>query len=229
MSIFSTLFSPAPATAPAVPATAPTTDNQTPQSPMDNFASLWDNTVIGADGKPITPDPNAAEANAALFNVDPKAIQETVGKMNFIGQIPPKVQEALKAGGDDAVKANLYLMNQTSQQAFSQAMQMMPKMIEAALEKQAANFESQVSNVVKKNNLQTELRSSNPIFAHPAAAPLIQSLEAQYLQKYPNASPQELSKMAQNYLADFAGSILGTNKPAPQTAADKGRDFSDFF
>ena len=182
---------------------------------MDSFKDLWQNTDT-----PKTDD--------SLFSVDPKALQSTVGKMNFLGSIPPKVQEALKTGGEEAVKANLYLMNQVAQQSFAQSAQATAKIVEAALAKQAEAFESKVSQVVKKQGMSENLRSSNPVFAHPAAEPILQGIQSQLLSKYPNASQQELAQMAQNYLSTFASEITGANKPK-EKSSKTDTDFSDFF
>ena len=223
MSFFQSLFQAAPATAtPAAPVDngQPQPPQQTqqptePASPMDSFKDLWQNTDT-----PKTDD--------SLFSVDPKALQSTVGKMNFLGSIPPKVQEALNTGGEEAVKANLYLMNQVAQQSFAQSAQATAKIVEAALAKQAEAFESKVSQVVKKQGMSENLRSSNPVFAHPAAEPILQGIQSQLLSKYPNASQQELAQMAQNYLSTFASEITGANKPK-EKSSKTDTDFSDFF
>lgn len=227
MSFFQSLFASAPAqTAQAQPNPQDNNQNQSqqtqtqsnePVSPMDSFKDLWQNA-----------DTQGTQADDSLFNVDPKALNDTVGKMNFLGSIPPKVQEALKAGGEEATKANLYLMNQVAQQSFAQSAQATAKIVEAALAKQAEAFESRVSEVVKKNGMTDELRSANPVFAHPAAEPILQGIQAQLIKKHPNASQRELAQMAQNYLATFAGEITGANKPKAGTSkADT--DFSNFF
>ena len=230
MSFLSSMFNAAPAAATTQPAQQqqqqPSAEQQQqqqqqqPQSPLDNFAEIWQN--------PTNDENNATEQPASMFSVDPKELQAAVSKMNFLGHIPPKVQEALKAGGEDAVKANLYLMNQASQATFSQMMQATAKIVEAALAKQAEGFESNVSGVIRKNALQSGIADKNPMLAHPAAAPLIKSLEAQLLQKFPNASPQELTDMAHSYLTNFAEVV----KPSKQTTQKSGRDdtdFSEFF
>lgn len=196
-------------------------DQQASVSPLDSFKDLWQ-----------TDPSQKAEVNPldTLFSVDPKAMQETVGKMNFLGQIPPKVQEALKAGGDDAVRANLFLMNQAAQQAYMQNAQTTAKIVEAALKKQAETFESQVSGIVKKNNFNSELTNANPVLAHPAAAPMIEGIKQQLLVKHPNASPQELAGMAQQYLISFADTLTGkSQKEAEKGTIPANQDFSDWM
>ena len=231
MSFFASMFGGAPAQAQA-PAQNQQPVNQEQQnqqqnqpaaqnSPLDSFSDLWNNA--NQDGSQ-TPD----GAPGSMFNVDPKALNETVTKMNFLGAIPPKVQEALKAGGEDATKANLYLMNMVAQQSFAQSAQATAKIVEAALAKQAQDFESRVSDVVKKNTVREDLSSANPVFKHAAAAPILQSLEAQMIKKYPNASPTEVSKMAQDFLTHFASEISGSNKPK-ETGKSNGTDFSSFL
>ena len=66
------------------------------------------------------------------------------------------------------------------------------------------------------------------MFKHAAAAPILQSLEAQMIKKYPNASPTEVSKMAQDFLTHFASEISGSNKPK-ETGKSNGTDFSSFL
>lgn len=228
MSFFQNLFGAAPAAA-AAPAPAQGQQQQNaepakpaaPTSPLDSYNDLWQNPdTQGANNG--NPDANA------LFNVDPKALQETVGKMNFLQNIPPKIQEALKSGGEEATRANLYLMNQVAQQSFAQSAQATTKIVEAALAKQAEAFESRVSEVIRKQGASEQIKSANPVFAHPAAAPILQGIQQQLQVKHPNASASEIASMAQNYLQTFASEITGANKPK-QTASKSDTDFSDFF
>lgn len=228
MSFFQSLFG-APAAAPQNNSAAP--QGQQPQgqsqeqqavepaSPLDSFKDLWQN-ANNEQGNDSSSD--------ALFNVDPKALNETVGKMNFLGNIPPKVQEALKAGGEEAVRANLYLMNQVAQQSFAQSAQTTTRIVEAALAKQAEAFESRVSEVVRKQGASEQLKSANPAFSHPAAAPILEGIQVQMQKKFPNASASEIANMAQSYFTTFAQEITGAGKPKAKPGKSDS-DFSDFF
>lgn len=207
---------------PAAQQTAQTTSSAE-SSPLDQFAALWQNDTKSQEQQV---DPNK------IFNVDSKALNAQVKQMNFLGTIPPKVQEALKAGGEDAVKANLYLMNQASQSAFAQVTQLVPNIIEAALAKQSEQFESRVAEVVRKNALSNTLIETNPIAANPAAQPIVQLVQQAILQKHPNATPQQMAEMTGQYLNNFAQAVQAPQQRAAEAEKQKqnaSTDFSAFF
>lgn len=197
----------------------PATAQNSESSPLAGFENLWQNDD---NSQGIKTDPNK------IFNVDAKALSAEVGKMNFLGQIPPKVQEALKAGGDDAVKANLYLMNQTAQAAFAQITQLVPHIVETALAKQGEQFESRVSDVVRKNQLSNTLTETNNLASNPAAQPIVNALRDQILQKYPNATPQQAAQMLNDYLGKFAEAVSAPEKAKQQAEQKKASAATDF-
>lgn len=178
------------------------------KTPLDDFAKLWET------------DPNAAApANTSVFgDVDPKKFMEAAGKVNFSKAITPDQLTAIAAGGEAGVAAFAAAMNSVAQNVYAQASFASTKITEQALAKARETFEASIPNLVKQQNASDALRGENPIFSHPAAAPILQAVQSQMAVKFPNATATELTAMAKTYLENFA---TGITAPATAAAATK--------
>jgi len=248
MSIFSTLFGGANAnTAPAQPTPgniptnvtqpnptnptvpagnppAPTTPTEPtpPTNPMDNFSDLW---------KPVEVDPkNPNPDNQPIISVDPKALAEAARKTDFSKMITPEHMQAIAQGGEAAQQAFAQAMNAVAQGVYAQSAFASTKIVEQALAKAQERFESSIPSHVKKLQVSENLRSENPALSHPAAAPILGALESQFTMKHPNASSTEISKMAKDYLEQFAGAVNAPKLEAEKLAQqkDQGKGTTDW-
>ena len=70
-----------------------------------------------------------------------------------------------------------------------------------------------------------KLKAQNPIFSNPAVAPIIEATTSQLQTKYPDASPAELTQMAQDYV--LAMSQAFNPETPPETPAGE-TDWSDW-
>lgn len=191
-------ISPNPPALQAVPGqgTTPVTDTpaseSTSKSPLDQYTDLWKT------------DANQTTTPAPLFNVDQNKLLEAASKNDFSKVLSPELVQKIQSGGADAMQAMLQAMNQMSQNVYAQNAFATTKILEQALEKQAKAFEEKLPSIIKSQNVSDNLRNENPIFKHPAAATMLDSLKAQVAIKYPDATAQEQMKMAQDYLISFA-------------------------
>lgn len=202
-----------------VPATVATQEN-TVKSGLDAFADIWNTEANqGAQGQP-------------LFNVSHDKMIEAARKQNFTAGINPELAAKITAGGPEAVVAMMEMMNTVAQNAYAQSAFAGTQLITGALDKSQFAKASDIDSRVKALGLDANLRTENPMFAHPAAQPLLQSVQAQLLTKFPNATPAELTKMAQDYLISFA---QGVNAPQQQQQQQQnakdagGMDWSKFL
>lgn len=243
MSIMQTLFG-------AKPNTAPTTPGNIPAAP----------TVLTTPGNPtapVIPDPKAAtgdkpepqgldkfsdlfiiDPNATpkkdepLFNIDPVKLAAAAKNNDFTKAVTPELLAAIAAGGEGAVKATMDAMNAMAQKGFGDSAMATSKMIEAALAKQQEKFLEQLPAIMKTQTLSENLRTANPIFNHPATAPILKMFQEQVAIKHPHATVAEQQALAIEFVTSFADAA---NPQKPDTASSgKGgkpaeSDWSSFF
>lgn len=202
---------------PTVPASS-MQDPAAPVSPLDEFKDLWQN------------DPNAKPpVKEPLFNIDPAKLAAAAKGNDFTKAITPEMMQAIAAGGEGAVAATLAAMNAMSQKTFGDSALATTKIVEQALEKQSKQFQEMLPNLIKNQNLSENLRNTNPIFNHPAAAPILDMFKNQVAQKFPNATAAEQQEMAMKYVKSFAEAANPAAPSAQQVAAASETDWSSFL
>ena len=220
--IFGTTSSPdgaqlPPATVAVTPPAAQTTP-PAEVSPLDNFKSLWEpSTSTDVDG--------TLPANM-FAGADPTKMLEAARKVDFSKSIPPDVLAKITAGGPDAASAFAQALNDVSQRAYAQSSFASTKIVEAALAKFQEGLDNRLPSQIKKHQVSDSLRESNPALQHPAAAPIMEALQAQLSVKFPNATVTELKDMAGDYLTQFAGLASPKKKDA---ATPANEDWGKFF
>lgn len=208
-----------PATAPngVVPPGTPTTTPEN-KTPLDQFADIW---------KIEPTDPNKTQAGV-FGDVDPKKFMEAAAKVNFTSNITPDKMQAIAAGGEEAVKAMMEVMNAVAQNAYAQATFAATRITEQGLGKAKEGFMAELPQHLKAHATTEALRNENPVFSHPAAAPIIDALKTSLVTKYPNASQSELTGMAKQYLEALSGSFAPA-APATTTKTSTEEDWSKFL
>lgn len=220
MSLLDNIFgskAPAPATAPTTAAekaaatnpTVPSSENTPPpgaetKSSLDSYSKLWD------------PENNTTQ-NQPLFNVDPAKFQETVGKMDFTKVIPAELLAKVTQGGEEGTAALLAAVNLTSQATFAQATQVTTSLVEQAVAKTKEAFLAEIPGMLKAQQVSESLRNENPIFSHPATAPILEAIKDRIIKANPTATAGEVTSAAKDYLNQFAAGITG---PATLTASE---------
>lgn len=202
-----------PAAAPEAPAA--------PANPLDEFKNLWE---APKEGDPTPPNFDPTK----LFQIDPAKIQAAVGQMDFTQSVTPDLLQQVTAGGEGAVQALAKVMNTVAQTAFAQSMLGASKLVETAMVKANDSLDARMKEGIRQQQISTQIRETNPALNHPAAQPLVAALEAQFTQKYPTASPTEITKMAQDYLVKFA-SVANPSSPSQQQTTPPGEDWEKFF
>lgn len=200
---------PAHADNPTVPADSVKSDTPNPLAGLDQFKDMW---------APVDPA-NAPKPPEAMFaGVTQEGLQTAAKKNDFSKVVTPEMMQAIAGGGDQAVAATLQAMQAMSQKSFADSAFATTKIVEQALAKQQTQFEAMIPGLVKNQTVSDNLRNANPIFNHPAAAPILDMFKNQVLQKYPNATAAEQQEMAMKYITNFAEAAT---PPKPQSAAQK--------
>lgn len=190
-------------------------------SPLDAFTEVF------------KVDPNkAVMPNDPLFKMDEQKLAESIANMEFAPQIQPDIMHKIMAGDAGALQK---LLNQSTQQAFRQAVQMTQKMVEHGVTTSASRMETQLPDKFRSMQAQQTLQD-DPVFSHEAMKPMVSALQQQFSAKYPNASGPQISKMVKDFMQATAETISPQKAAAPQNAAeffakgDQGNtNFFDFF
>lgn len=199
------------ATTPAAGSATPTeTDN-----PLAPFAELWKN-------EPKSPNDAAPEPD---FNLTQEAVHGIVSKTDFSKVVSPEHMAAMVAGGEGAQAAFAAALNQVAQHTMVQSTlvnnKLAQKQIEAAIKAQLVKMPS----TLRQQSSADHLNSNNPLFSNPAVKPVIEATHAQLLQKFPNATNAEITKMTHDYVLALGSSFA---PPAPVTTEPGDTDWSNF-
>ena len=175
------------------------------EAPLDQFKDVWNPTPV---------DPNAPQD----IPIDAAKIFEAAGKVNFSQVLSREDLAKVSEGGEGAVQILIDSMNKISQATYGQSIVAANKMVDIAVAKATKKFEDSIPNLVKKQALGDNLYTKNPAFSNPAIAPVIEALKSQLAEKFPKATPTELTSLAENYLSGAAALI----SPPSQMATKKG-------
>lgn len=201
---------------PTVPAGTVDASKKEPASPLDQFNDLW---------QPNAADPNA---NQPLINVDPKQLADAARKTDFSKMVTPEQLAAISQGGEAAGAAFMQALNSVAQGVYAQSAFATTKIVEQAVNKARDQFQADIPAHVKKLQVSDNLRQDNPVYNHPAAAPILGALEAQMTMKFPNASATEITSLAKQYLENFAGMVNAPAEAAKAAAAKKDSKDTDW-
>ena len=172
-------------------------------NPLDKFKDIWQ-PPTGADGKPIQ-----RTKQKAIPNLDPGKIMEFASKQDFKKFVKPETLAAIAKGGDEASAAFAQAMQDIGSSTFASAITASGQMMQAALDRQAEQFESGMNERFTRFSLRENLSNKNPVLKHPAAKPIVEALQATLANKYPDASAAELQSTAEEFLTAFTSSLSG--------------------
>ncbi len=184
-------------------------------SPLEKFAKIWET------GTPDKGNPPQQENT-----LTPEKMMEAAAKVDFSKVIDRETLNKINAGGEEALNALVAIINKTSQTVYGQSTVVAKKLVDQAVATAQDEFAAKIPGLVKQQSMREGLLADNPAFKDPAVAPIVEALQQQFAQKYPNASAGELQKMAQEYFAG-AASVLNPNKPA-KTSSAPGREEIDW-
>jgi len=192
-------------------------------SPLDDFGDIFKID----DKKALPTDPLAEK----LFNFDQTKFMAAVDKMNFAGSITPETMQKIQSGDTTALTTAL---QGTGKTAFASAIQMLLPIMESSITKNNARFKSILAAEVR--NVQIgQGRPENEALNHPAAAPVLGALKTQISSQFPDLTPSEVTKKAEDYFLAMSKAI---NSKLPQDKNSDGSpkkkesletDFSNFL
>lgn len=194
------------------------TQTQAAASPLDAFNKIWE-----TENTP-SPDQNI------FANFDPAKITEAAKKADFTKQLNQETLQQIQAGGPEAVQAMMQALQSVAQSVYANSTISNVKMMEQALAKQAAQYESRLPSMVKKLSANESLLAANPLLSNPAVQPLVGALQEQLVRKNPNATAAEIQQQVADYFSAL-GNTFGQKPADPSKTAKvpKSEDWESFF
>jgi hypothetical protein len=193
--------------------------NKPPESPLANFADLW---------QPNKTDPNDPNSNPQPQEIDPAKMMEAAGKVDFTKVLSPEDLQKIQAGGEGAVQALISSLNKTAQTVFGQSTIVAAKLIDQKVATAREEFAAQIPGLVKRQNLQENF-ADNPAFANPALQPVVQAVTQQMQEKFPKASVKEIDGMVKEYLTGAAQMIAPPAKVTPKSSDGDNTDWEKYL
>lgn len=165
--------------------------------PMLNFESLWEPNR-DKDGKEIVDNNN--DNGPYMPQLDGKKLGDMVEKMDFTnGTFDDQDLADMKEGGDKAIAANFRVMQKMSRKIFSSALSASSRLTEGGFANARKRFDGQMPERFRDLMTENELSSGSGLMANPAFQPMVKSLKAQYLKKFPKATPSEINGAINQY------------------------------
>lgn len=180
--------------------------NSSGQSPLENLAKLWE---------PAKTDPNAQTNESKPITAE--QIMEAAGKVDFSKVLSQEELAKVVAGGEGAAVALTSVLNKAMQTAYGHAAFASTKLVEQAVGQAEQKFAEKLPTFINSQSMKNAILQDNPAFANPAVAPIIEMVQRNIAEKFPNATPAEAAKMAKEMMA-AAGAVFN---PAQQTAEQK--------
>jgi hypothetical protein len=188
-------------------------ENAAPKAPLEQFSKLWEDppSEKNADGTPK----QKRGTNNPMFNVDPKKIMDAANSVDFTSVITPEIRRKIEAGGAEGTEAMMGSLRSLASTLYAQNTMGTAKMIDAALARQAQQFQEMLPGIIKKHSLGESLGSSNPLFNNPATKPIFRMVQERIAEMHPEMSVQEQKEMAEEYFTNFASAL---------TPEERGKD-----
>jgi hypothetical protein len=192
----------------AVPAAA-----TEPESPLDTFKDLW---------QPVPVDPNSPAPPTPAAPLTAEQVQTAVSKASFTQAVTPEQMQAIGQGGEAAQQAFSAAMNSVAQQVMVQSTMVNNKLTEKAVATALAAQSAELPQMLREQQSTAHLNDTSKLFSNPAIQPVVQATQSQLLQKFPNATPAEITQMTQDYITAMGEQF------APKPASNPGESTTDW-
>lgn len=194
-------------------------------SGLAKFEDLWQ-TPVKKEGEPEGFDPNK------LFDLDPAKLQQGLQNFNPTQGIKAEDLAAIQAGGEEATQALLRVLNASNQATLAAAIQATGGMTSSAFARAMPSLDGKINSTVRSQQVSSHLNSESPLMKNEATRPLLTAMATQFASKHPDASPQEIVAMVNDYMVTVSES-MGMSRPGTQTAAptkaSEEKDWGQWF
>lgn len=164
-------------------------NSQAEQSPLAEFQDLWkDDPTKKQD--PATP----------ITSASPEDINKSMQKLDFSNVITPQNLTAIGQGGEAAQKAFVETLNSFGRTLMTQATVVNNTITQRAVSDAVTSYAAKLPQTLRDQTSAVHLADSNPLFNNPAVKPIMEATRSQLLEKFPNATPAQITEMTNNYI-----------------------------
>ena len=190
------------------------------ESPLDKFKDVW---------QPKQTDPNAPKPAEPITA---EQMMAAAGQVDFTKVLNQEDLAKVAAGGQEAVTALANILNKSMQTSYGHSALAATRLVEKAVSQAEERFVSQLPNLINQQSSKNALLSDNPAFKNPAVAPIVEMIHNQLVEKFPNATPDEIKSMAKEMMSGAAqvfNPTTGQTQTADQKAKAAAEDWSTYL
>ena len=180
------------------------------QNPLDVYSKMFDNANNGSD------------LQAPSFKIDPKVLSDVSSKMDFTRGVN---QETLAKATSGDTAALLDIIKTVGQNSYRAALEHNTALTDSYLTNRGDFDKKSLERGVKSQLTASEL-SSAPNYNHPVVKAELNRIASQFAAANPDASPQEVAKAAQKYIADLQNAL---NPTAKTESSEEEMDWSKYL
>lgn len=176
-------------------------------SGLDRFNDLWQT--------PVKKEGEAEEAKfdpSNLFDLSPQTLGKNLEGFSVANSVSKDDLAAITAGGEEAASALLRILDSSTRATLQTAVMASGRMTESAFGRALPTLDGKINSQVRSNQIGTQLNAQSPLMKSDAAKPMLTALATQFSSKHPNASPDEVVAMVNDYMVTF-GESMGLQKP----------------
>lgn len=192
--------------------------NSSGESPLDKFKDMW---------QPAQTDPNAPKGPEP---VTAEQIMAAAGQVDFTKVLSQDELAKIAAGGNEAITALTSVLNKTMQTSYGHSALAATKLVEKAVSQAEERFASKLPTLINQQSSKNALVSDNPAFKNPAVSPIVDLIHNQLTEKFPNATPAEITAMAKEMMAG-AAQVFNPNQSqvADKSKQPQGEDWNSYL
>lgn len=180
---------------------------------------------LAAYGKLFEESKETPEAPPS-FKLDPELVGKTASSMNFLQGMPQEVVQAAQNGDANAL---MQMMNITAQKAYQAALSHSSHLTDKFVDSRSKfDMERGLAPRVKSELTQQAL-SSAPNYSNPVVREKLNEEARRFQKAYPDASPQEIAQMAQQYIMDLANALNPNANQASKQEAEGEMDWTKYL
>lgn len=180
------------------------------QNPLDVYSKMFDTANNGSD------------LQAPSFKIDPKVLSDVSSKMDFTRGVN---QETLAKATSGDTAALLDIIKTVGQNSYRAALEHNTALTDSYLTNRGDFDKKSLERGVKSQLTASEL-SSAPNYNHPVVKAELNRIANQFAAANPDASPQEVAKAAQKYIADLQNAL---NPTAKTESSEEEMDWSKYL
>lgn len=190
-----------------------TSDQNKPVDPLAAYGKLFEESKSTPEAPPS-------------FKLDSELVGKTAASMNFLQGIPEEVVQAAQNGDSKAI---MQMINISAQKAYQAALSHSSHLTDQFVTSRSKfDMEKNLAPRVKSELTQQAL-SAAPNYANPVVREKLNEEARRFQKAYPEASPQEIAQMAQQYIMDLANALNPTAGKASAKEAEGEMDWTKYL